>query len=288
MPEAQTTEQQVQAVRRYYRTPESILGYRLLRGVKHCGYHPDPRHPLSLAAAQLEQDDLVGRTLGLHRGANVLECGCGEGSAANYLAAKYGFHVTGIDILTRNITRASRQAKRERNSNIFQVADYMRLPFADKSFDGIYAMETLVHALDAHELFKGMYRVLKPGGKLVFCEYSMTARSKLSEAGKRTMTIIDTACPMPALEQFTEGSFPRLLRSVGFTDIDVTDITAHIKPSVIKFYRIARYPMAIISPLRLESHFVNTYCSWALYRSHVRGEDLMQYNLVTACKPAHI
>lgn len=280
-----TAEQQVKAVRRYYRRLESILSYRLLRGVKHCGYHPDPNNPLSVAEAQVEQNDLIGRTLALPRGKTILECGCGEGSTANYLAQKYGYVITGVDILPRNIARANRQASTEGNQNTFQMADYMQLPFADNTFDGVYAMETLVHAADAHVLFTGMYRVLKPGGKLVFCEYSMTPRSKMSKAGKRTMTIINTACPMPALEQFTQGSFPALLHDAGFTSVTVTDITEHIKPSVVKFNSIARYPMAILSRLHLERYFVNTYCSWALYRSHVRGEDLMQYNLVTAYKP---
>lgn len=274
------------AVRAYYHTFESIIGYRLMKGVKHCGYHPDPEHPLSLAASQLEQDDLVGRMLAGKSGDRVLECGCGEGSAANYIAKKYGYQITGLDLLPLNITRAHREAKREGNNNTFVVGDYMDLPFPDNSFDAVYAMETLVHALNANELFSGIFRVLKPGGKLVFCEYSMTPREMMNEAGKRTMTIIDTACPMPALEQFTTGAFPGILKKAGFTDVDVTDITEHIKPSVVKFYRYARWPMQIIKRLHLERQFVGAYSAYALYLSHTAGEDLMQYNLVTARKPS--
>ena len=279
-------QEDTKAVHAYYHTLESIVGYRLLKGVKHCGYHPDPEHPLSIAAAQLEQDALVGRTLAGKPGEMMLECGCGEGSAANYLAERYGYVITGIDLLHLDIARANRQAKRQHNQNSFTVVDYMNFPFADDSFDAVYAMETLVHASDAHKLFTGIYRVLKPGGKLVFCEYSMTPRERMSDEGRETMTIIDTACPMPALEEFTTGAFPRLLQEAGFTNVTATDITAHIKPSVKRFYEYTRWPMQIIKRLHLERRFVNTYCSYALYRSHVRGEDLMQYNLVAARKPA--
>ncbi len=273
------------AVRGYYHSLESIIGYRVIGGVKHCGYHPDPEHPLSLAAAQLEESDLVGRALAGKSGDVMLECGCGEGGTANYLASKYGYVVFGVDLLFLNIARAKRHARRAGNKNTFLVADYMDVPFADDTFDAVYALATLVRAADAHRLFTEIYRALKPGGKLAFCEYSMTPREQITEAGRRTMTIIDTACPMPALEQFTTGSFPKLLEDAGFCDVHVTDITANIKPSVVKFYRLARWPMQIIKHLYLERHFVNIYCSYALYHSHIAGEDLMQYNLVTARKP---
>lgn len=275
-----------QAVRSYYHTIESIIGYRVLNGVKHCGYHPDPVRPLSLAAAQLEQDNLVAETLSGNSGDHVLECGCGEGSAANYIAKNYGYQVTGLDLLPMNIARANRQAKKAGNQNTFVVGDFMDLPFPDESFDAVYAMETLVHALDAHQLFAGMFRVLKPGGKLVFCEYSMTPRDHMSGAGQRTMTIINTACPMPALEQFTTGAFPQILHDAGFVDITVKDITENIKPSVVKFYKVARWPMQVVKLLHLERQFVNMYSAYALYLSHTAGEDLMQYNLVTARKPS--
>ncbi len=273
-------------VKAYYHSLESIVGYRLMtQGVKHFGYHPDPAHPLTLAEAQLAEDDLVAHRLGVKPGAKILECGCGEGSAANFIAQAYGLKVTGIDLLPRNVARATKTAARLNTGALFQVGDYMRLPFTPHSFAAIYAMETLVHAPDTTKLFGELYRVLEPGGKLVFCEYSMTPRDRLSAHAAKVVTTMNTYSHMPALEDFTTGAFPALLASVGFRQIHVTDITPNFMPTLEYFYRKARTPNKLIKRLHLERHFINTYSAAEIYSLHAGGEDVIQYNLVEAQKP---
>ncbi len=66
----------------YYRSWESILGYRFLRGVKHFGYYPKDSEKLSMAAAQQLMEDQLGEKLALPTGALVLDAGCGEGHVA--------------------------------------------------------------------------------------------------------------------------------------------------------------------------------------------------------------
>lgn len=272
-------------VRRYYHSIESQLGYRLVvHGVKHFGLHADPNQPMPLYKAQIRENDIIARAFQASPGMKVLEVGCGEGGAANHIAKTYGVEATGIDLLPHNIRRARRAAKKLGLANKFQVSDYMHLPFADNNFNAVYAMETLVHAPNAHKLFTELLRVLKPGSRLVFCEYSMTPRHKMSDRGAAIMTRMNTLSSMPALEEFTTGAFPRILAKSGFSAVTVIDKTAEFLPTLEYFWRLGKRPMKLISKLGLENHFVNAYSALNTYDAYLQGEQLVRYNLVTATK----
>lgn len=53
------------------------------------------------------------------------------------------------------------------------------LPFADGVFDGVYATESLEHAVDIEKTVAGMCRVLKPGGRLVIIDKNAEHWGKL-------------------------------------------------------------------------------------------------------------
>ena len=99
---------------------------------------------------------------------HLLDIGCGIGGPARWIAAKYGCHVTGVDL-----TAEFCEAARELNS-LSGLADRVQilhgsalsLPLPDNSFDRAYSQAALMNISDKRGVFREALRVLRPGGSL--------------------------------------------------------------------------------------------------------------------------
>ena len=98
---------------------------------------------------------------------SLLDVGCGEGTTLSMLRERLAIdRAVGIDLLPERVERA----RRAWPGIEFQVADAMRLPFPDASFDAVLAMtvfSSVAHA-DRGALLIEMARVLRPGGRFVW------------------------------------------------------------------------------------------------------------------------
>jgi SAM-dependent methyltransferase len=99
--------------------------------------------------------------LGPIEGKTCLEIGCEKGILSYYLRKKGGrwFHAE----VDRNLARATHDLIDENVAVIQATA----LPFADRSFDLILAIDILEHLEDDQQLLRELARLLKPGGDLV-------------------------------------------------------------------------------------------------------------------------
>lgn len=99
----------------------------------------------------------------------VLELGAGQGQDSRYFAG-LGYEVTCTDNVEEALAAAQAKAERMVNLRFESVDVTQKLPFADKSFDVIYA-HLVLHYFDASttdRIFDEIYRVLKPNGILAF------------------------------------------------------------------------------------------------------------------------
>jgi SAM-dependent methyltransferase len=94
----------------------------------------------------------------------TLEVGCGEGRVTRDLAAR-GHKVTAVDVSPTLIQHA-RDADQ---SSRYEVADAVRLPFEDGTFDLVVAYNSLMDVDDMPGAIREAARVLKPGGHFCFC-----------------------------------------------------------------------------------------------------------------------
>jgi SAM-dependent methyltransferase len=99
----------------------------------------------------------------------ALDVGAGMG-IASYALGTDGWQVTALEPDSSNLVGAGaiRQLASEAGLEITVVEKWGEgLPFADASFDVIHARQVLHHARDLEQFCKELYRVLKPGGRLV-------------------------------------------------------------------------------------------------------------------------
>jgi SAM-dependent methyltransferase len=117
-----------------------------------------------------------------HRGERVLEVGCGAGTDLVRFA-RGGAIVTGVDLSSAAIALARENFRQQRLEADLREADGERLPFADNSFDFVYAHGVVQYTGGDQRLIDECHRVLKPGGEAVFQVYNrvswLNALSKL-------------------------------------------------------------------------------------------------------------
>jgi ubiquinone/menaquinone biosynthesis C-methylase UbiE len=106
--------------------------------------------------------------LGITRGLQVLDLGCGDGTTA-IPAAKLGADVLGVDIAKNLVEAGNRRAKAEGLSNcIFQEGDATNLQeLEDQRFDLVISIFGAMFAPKPFDVAKEMVRVTRPGGRIV-------------------------------------------------------------------------------------------------------------------------
>jgi SAM-dependent methyltransferase len=106
--------------------------------------------------------------LGDVAGLRVLDFGCGHGMAGVVLARK-GAKVTAFDLSQGYLAEADRRARANGVRVHFLRCDGHALPFADASFDRVWG-NAILHHLDLARAARELRRILRPGGRAVFCE----------------------------------------------------------------------------------------------------------------------
>jgi SAM-dependent methyltransferase len=146
-----------------------------------------------------------------YRGKAVLEVGCGAGvDLARF--AKGRARVTGVDLAASAIALATANFEQQGLDGEFHVADGEQLPFADNTFDLVYAHGVVPYTPNPHRLVEECRRVLKPAATAIFQVYNrvswLNALSKLMKVGLEHEDA-------PVLLKFSIGEFRRLLAGFG-------------------------------------------------------------------------
>ena len=101
-------------------------------------------------------------------GQRLLDIGSGIGGPARWIAAKFGVHVTGVDLTpefcaaAEALTRAAGLADRVRIIN----GSALELPVPDGSFDAAYSQNVIMNIADKPRFYGEAFRALRPGGVL--------------------------------------------------------------------------------------------------------------------------
>jgi demethylmenaquinone methyltransferase / 2-methoxy-6-polyprenyl-1,4-benzoquinol methylase len=107
------------------------------------------------------------RAVDPQRGDAVLDVAAGTGTSSAPFALA-GANVVPCDFSLGML----REGKRERPRLPFVAGDALRLPFDDAAFDAVTISFGLRNVSDTSQALREMWRVTRPGGRLVICEFS--------------------------------------------------------------------------------------------------------------------
>lgn len=143
-----------------------------------------------------------------YRGRRVLEVGCGAGTDLIRFA-RNGARVTGVDMASSAVKLAAGNFSMEGRKADLLVADGEALPFADRSFDLVYAHGVVQYTTSDRALVQECRRVLNPGGVAIFQVYNRVSwLNALSRVTKVDLEHVDA----PVLGKYSIGEFKSLLK----------------------------------------------------------------------------
>lgn len=139
------------------------------------GWYTATDHPIALLRAENEvRVPWIIEQIGKNK--TVLDIGCGAGILTNALA-QAGHEVHGIDLSPKSLEVAAQYDKTGKVT--YQVANAYCLPYKEKTFDVVCAMDVLEHVEDPELLISEASRVLKPGGLFFFHTFNRNFLSYL-------------------------------------------------------------------------------------------------------------
>ena len=103
-------------------------------------------------------------------GKRVLDIGCGNGYVLSRYAAS-GARVCGVDLTNAAVRLCRRRFALAGLAGQFVVGNAEELPLPDHSFDCVCSMGVLHHTPNTAAAVAELYRVLRPGGRLIVMFY---------------------------------------------------------------------------------------------------------------------
>ena len=110
------------------------------------------------------------RAVAPQRGESVLDVAAGTGTSSASLA-RSGAYVTAADF-SPGMIEVGRRRQAGVPNIVFVEADATALPFDDGSFDAVTISFGLRNVVEPKKAIAEFLRVLRPGGRLVICEFS--------------------------------------------------------------------------------------------------------------------
>jgi ubiquinone/menaquinone biosynthesis C-methylase UbiE len=176
---------------------------------------------------------------------SILEIGCGRGGFSDYLAR---LQATPMSIFACDYSEAALEIARGKylhNTISWQKEDIMNMTFPADYFDTAISCETIEHVPNPAKAIAELYRVLKPGGKLI-----LTCPSYFNLFG--IWCIYRWLIGKP----FTEGGQPY--------------VNYILMPQVYFWIRNAGFKVEefksceVVIPARIPKHFYNASAPWLL------------------------
>jgi len=234
----------------------------------HYGYW-DSKAPYQQHQALINKNQLLYDKANIKATDYVLDAGCGIGGSSIWMAQHFKNKATGVTISGKQVDYANKQAHKKQVDDLvnFVQTDFCDMPFEDETFDIIWAAESVCHTQYKGKFLAEAYRVLKKGGRIVYCDAFMMQR-EFDKQQWQTMLAFFNGWAVPNLCYCDE--FRGLLEDSQFKNISLDYIHEQTIQSAEYMYKVGKrlYPVQKISQwlgLRSKAQTANYYAGLSQY-----------------------
>jgi SAM-dependent methyltransferase len=156
----------------------------------------------------------------LRPGETVVDLGCGGGLDVLLAAARVGptGKAIGIDMTEEMVVRARQNAAKQGLANVeFHLAMIDRLPLPDASADCVISNCVINLAPDKRAVFREMFRVLKPGGRVAVSDIALK-KALPPEVGNDLLAYVGCIAGAVSFADYEWG-----LKEAGFEAVQIVD-----------------------------------------------------------------
>lgn len=192
---------------------------------------------------------------------DVLELAFGQGFNLAYLARRHPDNrFSGLDLTPVHARITAERLQRAGLSNVsLTLGDFHHLPYADASFDHVFAIEALCYATDLPQVLGEVARVLRPGG--AFTIFDCYQPQPIPEVDADRLLAVDLIARGMALERWQGLDELQAAASTAGLKTEMLDVLnqqllpdlrrlARITGAVIRFPWLGRRALARRSPMR--------------------------------------
>ncbi|MFY0644548.1 MAG: methyltransferase domain-containing protein [Bacteroidia bacterium] len=252
----------------------------------HFGFYEDGISEHSDALENLNK--VLAERVGIKDGDRILDAGCGQGGSALWLAEKYQVQVEGITLVPHQVRMAKEETtKRKLEAQLnFSEQDYTSTNFADESFDVVWACESMCHAERKEDFYKEMFRVLKPGGRMICADY-IRADRPLTADGELVIHQWLDGWSIKDIDTYEEHLAS--MRNCGLVNAEIHDVTQNTRPSLKHLYSMSSKLWGLgklLNNIGLRNNVMhgNQFGSIKQYEALEKG--YWYYGIIKAEKPA--
>jgi tocopherol O-methyltransferase len=252
----------------------------------HYGYWDDSTR--SFSEALMHINAVMAKAAEIGDGMNILDAGCGEGGSVAWLATHFASEVIGITLSEKQMLNGNAFLKSKGLSNArMEVQDFTATNFPSNTFDVVWAIESVSHAEEKQKFLNEMFRILKPGGKIILADFF--AVKEMQGEDLHAMQSWAHAWAVPAFEE--KNTFLQKAKLAGFDSIEAKDISTHVERSVKRLYRMFYFGWLgskvynLFHPKTSAAGKANVYSAYWQYVAFKKG--LWKYQLIKLGKGTH-